>query len=267
MFNLDIAKKFGVAAVLTGAVAAASAGPTFTINRNHLTGLAQSSVVGDSFGTSGATRAVLSNAYGSGAGTVAGNGWISFDTVKLNGVTVGGSGIGGTWAMWAEFSFNMTLIAGGLGAPGSDYAINSVSMTLYGEGLLDASNAVFNAGDTATNPSVTVPTDRVTLGTGVFNFGAAGINVGGGSSFNPTMYFTLANPDGPQVFTAPVPFFPLAFASLTNDIGGISGQGTQNLHLLTGGTASFQLPEPTALALVGLALVGAGVASRRQLRK
>jgi len=276
-----IAKSVGFAAVAATSMNVAVAAPTFTVDPSVfgaplVPGLGAAPFQADAMGTSGNTRATLSAAFGSAAGSVTGVGYLSFDTFKLNGNTVGvgTSGLGINYRFWAEFSFTMNLVAGTLGNVGSDYILTSTTLTMYGE-QLDcfgpcAADSTFNSGNTAVNPTVAHSADTLTLGTGTLLFGAAGINLAGGSSFNPTMLFSLVAPNGPNFFTAPDPFFPLAFASQTNDAAQITRNlGTKEMHLATGGTAAFanRVPEPMTLALVGLALVGAGVASRRQLRK
>jgi PEP-CTERM motif len=291
MRSISMLTKVGIASVLTGSMAAAFAAPTFTIDPSSLgvlpfPAIGSPTVVGDAFSTSGNTRAVLSDAFGTsqaapGIQKVDGAGYITFDTVKLNNVTVpgfgvgSGSGLGINWSMFATFTFSMQLLNGGLGNPGSDYLITNLSMNLYAESLAGA-NSTYTAGDVNSNPMIGLSGDTKLIGTGTIDlsvgdgFGIAGISGIGGSFFNPTMEFALSNPDGPLFFTAPDPFFKLAFASLTNDIGQITRDlADREIYLATGGTASFTnpVPEPESLALVGIALLGAGVAARRQLRK
>lgn len=267
---IAIAKKIGVATAMATAAAVAGAGPTFTIDPSVFgpapaPTFGSAPFQGDAFSTAGQTRALL----GAGSGGTTGVGYLNFSAIQLNGspVSIATSGMGVNWQVWAEFSFSMTLVAGSLGAPGSDYVLNSLTLNLYGESLAGP-NAAFNPGSATANPMVTHSTDTKLLGTGSLLFGAAGINLGGGSSFNPAMMFSLVAPYGPSFFTAPTPFFPLAFASQTNDSGQITRSGN-GMHLATGGTASFgrPVPEPMSLALVGVALLGAGVVGRRQIRK
>jgi hypothetical protein len=272
-----IAKQFGIAAVLATGVSAASAGGVFTVNPGHF-GIsnfngAQAPFQADKLGSTGVTRAVLSGAFGSGAGTVTGAGYSQYNSFSLNANPLGAltTGLGLNYALWAEFSFTMTLISGGLGNTNSSYKLNSVTFNVYGESLgAPGTNSVFNAGNLGANPTVGRSGDTQHLGGGILLDGVADINALGGTSFNPVMLFGLNPINGPSFFTQPNPFFPLAFASFTNTSIGVSRDiPGQALYIVTDGGTDFTnpIPEPMSLALVGVALLGAGVAGRRALRK
>lgn len=86
-------------------------------------------------------------------------------------------------------------------------------------------------------------------------------------SYSTTVDNCVANPS-PGCVQAPVPFQVALTPAQATDI-----KNTQDLYLRFSGnngwdftidSIGFQTPEPTSLALVGLALVGAGVASRRR---
>jgi hypothetical protein len=150
----------------------------------------------------------------------------------------------------------------------SSYVINNVMLNFYGESLGGA-NTVFNAGNLGTNPTTAHSGDTQLLGGGMLLAGVADINSLGGTSFNPVMLFGLT-PQGSSFFTAPNPFFPLAFASFTNTSLGVTRNiPGQSLYIVTDGGTDFNNPvsEPMSLALAGIALLGAGVAGRRATRK
>lgn len=75
--------------------------------------------------------------------------------------------------------------------------------------------------------------------------------------------FSLQNPDGENYFTAPRPFYMLL--DLNGNFQSISPVVGASVKLLNNSANGFFLnvPEPDALALVALAMLGMGVATRR----
>lgn len=88
----------------------------------------------------------------------------------------------------------------------------------------------------------------------------SGINCG---SFGQESSIAL-NADGAKFFTAPSPFYTLAFNSGQLNNFNVSGTQVINGSL---DVVFAKVPEPTSVALVGLALLGAGVATRRSASK
>ncbi len=138
---------------------------------------------------------------------------------------------------------------------------------------------------TQANGGITAGSKDFLLGTAIFggSLGGTSAQLGFGNTaqtqLTANFLFTPASAayvDVGGFFEAPAPFNLTLFASGSSN----NGQSTYSIdeggvHIVTGNrrgatgniTAISAVPEPTALSLVGLALVGAAVASRKQKAK
>ncbi len=125
-------------------------------------------------------------------------------------------------------------------------------------------NAGFTKGATTFtfNPNGDVLT-TIATGTGINGQGtpASAGNLSG--AFGQTTTFAL-NAIGAELFTSPSPFYPLSFQS--GQLEAIQIPTAASTVLVTGSlNANFlPIPEPADLALVGIALLGLGLAVKRR---
>lgn len=138
------------------------------------------------------------------------------------------------------------------------------TFSLYMDKDLDTNT--FTQPATGASPYVPVdatPADDILLATGLAlngnGFNAAGPNLSGAFGQTTSVDLTAA---GSAFFTSPVPFYMFSFQSgqfegFPVNVGAtVRNTGTMNIV--------FQVPEPSAIALSGLALLAAGLASRRK---
>lgn len=272
-----VEKTIGAAAFLAfGFVAEAAAAPTFSVDPSAIPGVTFTDFTATGFAHSGSTKLQFNpGSFETGTGT----GWLRID--QFTGANVGSTGVGNDYTVWGEFNYEVTLVPG-TGPGGLDagvYHITSMDIDYYGvEGVWSGSTAFIQA-DAATNTAASVDTSQFsggpivslatatvssapqynTFGNGDFN--SITVTAGGGAGFNATFDFFDVNAG---FFFDPVPFYDLAFASVTNDSGQVE-LANNSLYIQNSGTSSFaKVPEPGTLGLIGLGLLGAGWASRRR---
>ena len=203
------------------------------------------------------------NLYWKAAAFVAADG-----TNQLNSST---TGLGSDYGMYALYSANGTFTTSGA-QTNFNFTPGTGSLSLW----LDPTNDTDYSAGSGNDFVGTNAGEDVRLANGMPESGngyldpsnpqcTAGIFCG---AFGSTTSFQLTNPDGTSFFVSPSPFYTLSFQSGQLNNFNPAGRQVLNGSLdVTFNGGSSPVPEPASIALLGLGLVGLGLARRRSSRK
>lgn len=252
--------KLGTAAIMAlGLSYQALAAPIFQVTPSVLGGPG-STFTADQLSGGSSTLVTLNTLLNTGTAT----GWINFTGFTQGGSAVLSTGLNNNYQLWAEYTYTLTpQVSGATIGPFVDLFVTSMSVNVYGATGL---TVTFNPTALSNFVTPTVNLNGATpklIGTASLLGGVLEPTSQGGNAFNSTLSYTNTA-FGSTFFTAPIPFFDIAFNEFNNTSQQILTSGNLVRVVSTGAVDFNRVPEPASLALLSIGLLSFGATVRRR---
>jgi len=267
-------RMIAVSAILAAGAGAASdalaSAGVFTVNptngTDNLTNSTLDPSINASFTSNGLTGTASTQLTTTNGMTYTAAGYLdyqAFNGTPLNAIQ---TGLNAYWGLYVTFSETINCGAAGLAGP---CTVSNINLNMYANAH---DTDTFNAATLTSAASVTGPGPSGDILIGSANTveqGTAGIDSLGGAYENVNTNFTLTTPAGQALFSAPNPFYSLAFSEFNNTSTGINCNALGSVCTIndtdTGSTIFNNTPEPASVAIFGLGLIALTFMRRKSL--